>query len=422
MNNLQILMMNSMRYDYGYLYNWYAVDDSRKLAPAGFFIPRVDEWMQLSNYLGGDSVAGGKLKEIGTKHWQSPNTGATNQFSFKALPAGYRIYSNGVFDYIGTNNFIWSFTESDSNNSYYKRLDYNNDDLSGGNSFKKLGLSVRCNRIVSFYGALYNWYATTDSRNIAPVGCHVPNIAEWDVLIDYLGGGDQAGYHVREAGNWNWYESNSTNKSGFSAIPHITRYESGGWDGGASYPFYGRYSSEFWSTTYIHTNIASTKYLYYGSGIFYEGDGYLKSGLPIRCICDTTDNTITDIDGNIYDVVQIGTQRWLCQDLKVTRYRNGDVIPNVTDNTAWSNLTTGGMCYYNNAGAPPVANQPTSVTDYDGNVYPVVQIGRQLWTTKNLKVTHYNDGTLIPNVTSDGTWAGLTTGALCAYDNNMKYV
>ena len=65
---------------------------------------------------------------------------------------------------------------------------------------------------------------------------------------------------------------------------------------------------------------------------------------------------------------------------------------------------------------------PTSVTDYDGNVYPVVQIGSQYWIKRNWKCTHLNDGTSIPEVTDSTTWAGLSTGALCAYNNNWSYV
>ena len=71
-------------------------------------------------------------------------------------------------------------------------------------------------------------------------------------------------------------------------------------------------------------------------------------GLPIRCLCDTSDSTITDIDGNVYDTVVIGTQRWLVQNLKVTKYRNGDSIPEVTDNSIWAGLRTGALCAYNN--------------------------------------------------------------------------
>ena len=73
------------------LYNWYAVNTG-KLCPEGWHVPTDDEWTILTDYLGGKSVAGGKLKETGTSHWLSPNTGATNETGFTGLPTGYRNY------------------------------------------------------------------------------------------------------------------------------------------------------------------------------------------------------------------------------------------------------------------------------------------------------------------------------------------
>lgn len=92
---------------YGALYNWYAVNTA-KLAPTGWHVPTDAEWTILTNYLGGISVAGGKLKEMGTTHWISPNTGATNQTGFNAVPAGRR-NENG-FTEIGHIADFWSST------------------------------------------------------------------------------------------------------------------------------------------------------------------------------------------------------------------------------------------------------------------------------------------------------------------------
>ena len=95
MSNLQIFYNLYYNNDlsnseiYGNLYNWYAIDDGRGLCMEGWHVPSNSEWESLVTYLGGDDIAGGKLKEVGTSHWDSPNLGATNESGFTALPAGW---------------------------------------------------------------------------------------------------------------------------------------------------------------------------------------------------------------------------------------------------------------------------------------------------------------------------------------------
>jgi uncharacterized protein (TIGR02145 family) len=75
---------------YGKLFNYYVVDDPRKICPTGWHVPTMDEWTILIDYLGGVNLASGKLRESGTTHWESPNEGATNESGFTALPGGFR--------------------------------------------------------------------------------------------------------------------------------------------------------------------------------------------------------------------------------------------------------------------------------------------------------------------------------------------
>ena len=82
---------------YGNLYNWYAVDDERGVCPEGFHVPTDDDNMNLIFHLGGETVAGGKLKETGLEHWNSPNEGATNESGFTALAGGRRNDGNANF-------------------------------------------------------------------------------------------------------------------------------------------------------------------------------------------------------------------------------------------------------------------------------------------------------------------------------------
>ena len=131
---------------YGRLYNWYAVDDSRNIAPGGWHVPTDDEWQTLVDYLGGSSVAGGKLKEAGTEHWNSPNTGATNESGFTALPGGYRYGSNGSYYNMGYGGYFWSSTENYSYYAWYRTLYYGNSEVGRGSSSKQYGFSVRCLR------------------------------------------------------------------------------------------------------------------------------------------------------------------------------------------------------------------------------------------------------------------------------------
>ena len=131
---------------YGTLYNWYTVVDSRNLCPTGWHIPSDAEWTTLGTYLGGFSVAGGKMKETGTTHWNSPNTGATNESGFTALPGGARIGNSGLFDYIGGLGNWLSSTEHNATYIWLRNLSSNDANFYQMGDIKKSGFSVRCLR------------------------------------------------------------------------------------------------------------------------------------------------------------------------------------------------------------------------------------------------------------------------------------
>jgi uncharacterized protein (TIGR02145 family) len=133
---------------YGKLYNWYAVNDPRGLAPMGWHIPTDFEWTTLSNCLGGDAVAGGAMKEIGTTHWQTPNAGATNISGFTGLPGGSRDYGGGTFSNIGSNGFWWSSSVYDTYgaSARNRNLYYGAGGVGRSNNGLQSGFSVRCLR------------------------------------------------------------------------------------------------------------------------------------------------------------------------------------------------------------------------------------------------------------------------------------
>jgi uncharacterized protein (TIGR02145 family) len=143
---------------YGKLYNWYAVNDSRGLAPVGWHIPSDAEWKTLSMYLGMSQIdadlfgkayfgttEGGKMKKAGTSLWVSPNTGATNLSGFLALPGGMRsALSNYDFAGPGLSNFWWSSTEFDAATAWMRGVENASSGTYRYYLTKKHGFSVRC--------------------------------------------------------------------------------------------------------------------------------------------------------------------------------------------------------------------------------------------------------------------------------------
>jgi uncharacterized protein (TIGR02145 family) len=492
---------------YGRMYNWYAVVDSRNIAPAGWHVPTDAEWQVLVDYLGDTAVAGGKMKEAGTTHWNIPNTGATNESGFSALPGGYR-GSNGSFLNMGRYAHFWSSAEISSSDAWYRYLSYYYSEAYRNFFSKRDGFSVRCvkgdvpiltttpvsevtqtmaecggtitsdcgaevtargicwstnpiptlanNKTIdgtgtgSFtssltgltenttyyvrayatnsagtgyggektfktssysgmvtdidgnvyqtvtigtqvwmaenlkvthyrngeaipnvtdgttweslttgaycnynndinnaatYGRLYNWYAAVDSRNIAPEGWHVPSDAEWQTLVDYLGGNLVAGGKMKEAGTTHWLSPNTgaTNESGFSGLPGGGRVAPGIYGNKGNYAY-------FWSAT-EEVELSGYAWLrsldFDNSGISRYGH-CMPWGYSVRCVKDAEENTVTDIDGNVYETVTIGNQVWMAENLKVTHYCNGDALPNVTVDATWQGLTIGAYCEYNN--------------------------------------------------------------------------
>ena len=126
---------------FGKLYNWYAVNDPRGLAPEGFHIPSSSEWEILINYLGGYKVAGRKMKKNGLKSSEINCTDATNSSGFTALMSGYR--DNNDIQYLGSTGYWWTSENDISNIGCYLRCDisaaYINYDF-----LRTDGLSVRC--------------------------------------------------------------------------------------------------------------------------------------------------------------------------------------------------------------------------------------------------------------------------------------
>ena len=146
---------------YGALYNWYTVNTG-KLCPTGWHVPSDNEWTTLERAVCSSSTCstdfpygstiigprgtdeGGKLKEAGTSHWMSPNTGATNSSGFSALPGGYRLGNDGEFNDLSALGWFWSSTEEDVTNAWYSDLVSWGADVGRSYYGKMYGFSVRC--------------------------------------------------------------------------------------------------------------------------------------------------------------------------------------------------------------------------------------------------------------------------------------
>ena len=129
---------------YGRLYNWFAVKDRRNIAPKGWHVPSFEELRLLIDYLGGEDVAAGKMKEAGLEHWLIPNSGATNESGFTALPGGYRFNHNGEFYTMGSNGYWWTTTLSYEMYAWSPRLFLRFANVTRDHTYMTYGFSVRC--------------------------------------------------------------------------------------------------------------------------------------------------------------------------------------------------------------------------------------------------------------------------------------
>jgi uncharacterized protein (TIGR02145 family) len=334
---------------YGKLYNWYAITDPRGIAPNGYLVPTDADWTTLTTFLGGTSVAGGKMK--GLCHWTPTNIDATNTSLFTGLPGGYRD-NGGYYNNIGSYGFWCSSTETSTINAWGRVLSHGDGVATRGNLGKKNGLSLRfiknpcpncvahdvtigtqiwtgCNATVSTYrdgtfipevtdptawiglttgawcyannnssnnakyGKLYNWYAVAGiydaaslanpalRKEFAPSGYHVPDLSEWNTLINYLGGAAVAGGALKQNNLclWNAPNTGATNISGFTALPGGDRQATGSFQGLTT-------NTGFWTSTEINISIARMHIIFFaGANIIVQGIEKIK-GHSVRFVKD----------------------------------------------------------------------------------------------------------------------------------------
>jgi uncharacterized protein (TIGR02145 family) len=357
---------------YGKLYNWYAVNDSQRLAPLGWHIPTTSDWTQLFNFLG-DS-ASGKLKEKGTSHWKSPNKDADNSSGFTAVGGGYR--DNKFYALKDACHFWTSLSWGETPDAEIFRLFANYKGTIHENVRKFNGLSVRCIK---------------DSP---------PNI--YNVKPIYSKIGDE----ITIVGNWYGanQDSNTVTINGINALDYtywsdnIIKFKvpAGATTGNLSVNVYGVKSNDFNFTivpdsSYLTINNVNPTSVYVGNFITIKGTGfginqdtnhvlfnntkaiyYLRwsdTQIEVKVPAGSSSGKLSliingsksqEFDYTIigeFETVTIGNQVWTKNNLEVDHYQNGDSIPEVRDSTQWKNLKTGAWCYYsNNLGLPQKFN------------------------------------------------------------------
>jgi uncharacterized protein (TIGR02145 family) len=317
---------------YGYLYNWYAAADNKGLCPSGWHVPSDGEWTTLTTYLGGENVAGGKMKTTGTTDWNSLNTGATNESGFSAIPGGNR-YSNGRFYNYRADVYFWSSTESGSNLGWTRGLSFNFNSIGRYTSYKVYGASVRCLK---------------DSIATNPI--QKPNLTT-NTLTTITQTGVTTGGNITSDGG-----SAITARGvvwSTSPTPNIS-LSTKTTDGIGTGTFTSSITNLTPNTTYyVRAYAMNSVAPGYGNEISFttKSDSISVMGIP----CPGTP-TVKDIDGNSYNTVQIGSQCWTKENLKVTKYRDGSVITldtsgginGVGTGQTWSGRTSGARTLYGN--------------------------------------------------------------------------
>ncbi len=305
---------------FGVLYNWAA---ALTACPEGWHLPSDSEWTTLTDYLinngygyegSGDDIA---KSMAATTNWPSSSTPGTpgndpasnNSSGFSALPGGCR-RAQGYFDNFTLFSEWWSSTEESLTHSWYRALGCDYSEIFRYNDMYTDGLSVRCVKNVI--------NTSLSAPTLSTIGINDIQTTSATCIANITSDG---GSSISTRGFcWNTSGSPTTSDETVN-------------NGSGTGRFTSVISGLSANTLYYVRSFATNEI-----GTVYGDELFLK----------TYNDTITDIDGNVYHTITIGTQTWLVENLKTTHYRNGDSIPNIIDNIAWKNLTTGGYCNYDN--------------------------------------------------------------------------
>jgi uncharacterized protein (TIGR02145 family) len=314
---------------YGALYNWYASVDGSGICPEGWHVPSQDNWTILTDFIGGtSSPTGQKLKSC--RRVNSPLGGdcntsthprwnedtwslhyGTDDYGFSGLPGGYR-YALGSFNIMGFVGIWWTSTEVSSLNALAFSLVYNISHVNFFDESRKEGYSIRCLKGIPLNQPPNQ--PTNPSPEDGATNVEINTLLSWTCSDP---DGDELHYKIY-FGTDPTPELIFTNHPDTFYLPGLLAYN----------------TTYYWKITAYDIHGDST-----------EGSIWSFTTEPDPWTCG---DQISDIDGNTYNTVQIGNQCWMKENLKTATYRNGTPIPNVTNSSNWTSLSTGAYAWYDN--------------------------------------------------------------------------
>jgi len=313
---------------YGKLYNGYVIQKQSNVCPVGWHIPKALEWKELVDFLGGDAIAGEKLKEVDTLLWYSPyeaskmdiqSTLPTNTSLFSARPGGV-VYNRWGFDGMRWSGFWWGADpqfSNDTNIAYLVVMNHSDNSVQYADKNKKNGFSIRCLKD-QIEGSVNSIDCEKKSIN----GAVLEQIEVSNVTIELPYKGGNGGYFDKQ-------EINSNGVTGLKATLEKGKLKEGD------------------STLFLKVTGTPNEY---GTASF--DINFLNQSCKIELTVERLEGKygegVIDVDGNFYKTVIIGNQEWMGENLKVSKYNDGTDIVNVSNNTEWLNLTKGAWCNYNN--------------------------------------------------------------------------
>jgi len=409
---------------YGKLYNWYAVNDSRKIAPAGWHIASSAEWQILENYLIANgynydgTTSNNKIaKSLAATSGWNKNTGEgiigndlskNNSSGFSAFPSGVR-YPGGAFLYKGNYTVWWASDQYNVQQAYIFGLGSITPELINNYNNKAYGYSVRC--IKDNATIITTTAASAISKTMAVSGGNV--ISDDGVTIT------SRGVCWNTATNPTIANSKTTDGSGLGVFTSsITGLVSN-------------------TTYYVRAYATNVKGTVYGDEISFKTT--TVSGVPTLTTAEATQITESGATcgGNVIsDDGDPVTARGICWSLTsspiVSNFKTSDysgtglytsyltnLLPNTTYYVRAYATNSAGTGYGNEISLTTKSVIYSTVSDIEGNIYKTVTIGSQTWMAENLRTTRYRDNTVIPNV-KDTAWGRLTTGIYCDYNNDAS--